>query len=49
MLEYSPTGALVWLQKQPAGAPSVEEGIVLDGLDTSMLQVEPEGMPIPAP
>jgi hypothetical protein len=31
MLEYSPAGALVWSQKQPAGAPSVEEGIVLDG------------------
>jgi hypothetical protein len=49
MLEYSPTGALVWSQKQPAGAPSVEEGIVLDGLDTSKVQVEPEGMLISAP
>ena len=49
MLEYSPAGALVWSQKQPAGAPSVEEGIVLDGLDTSKLQVEPEGMLISAP
>jgi hypothetical protein len=48
MLEYSPTGALVWSQKQPVGAPSLEEGIVLDGLDTSKLQVEPEGMLIPA-
>ncbi len=49
LLEYTPAGALVWQQKQPAGVHSLEEAIVLDGLDTTKLYVEPEGMLIPAP
>ena len=44
LLEYdASTGALVWQQKQPAGVRTLEEGIVLDGLDTSKLCVEPQG------
>jgi hypothetical protein len=49
LLEYNSTGVLVWQQKQPAGVHSLEEAIVLDGLDTSKLHVEPQGRLIPAP
>ena len=49
LLEYDPSGALVWQQKQPTGVHSLEEAIVLDGLDTTKLYIEPEGMLIPAP
>jgi hypothetical protein len=49
LLEYDAAGMLVWQQKQPAGVHSLEEAIVLDGLDTSKLHVEPEGRLIPAP
>jgi hypothetical protein len=49
LLEYDPTGKLVWQQKQPAGVHSVEEAIVLDGLDTTKLQIEPEGQLQSAP
>lgn len=48
LLEYSPTGTLVWQQKQPAGVHSLEEAIILDGLDTTKLYVEPAGQLIPA-
>jgi hypothetical protein len=48
LLEYAPTGTLVWQQKQPAGVHSLEEVIVLDGLDTTKLYVEPQGMLVPA-
>jgi hypothetical protein len=44
LLEYDASnGALVWQQKQPSGVRSLEEGIVLDGLDTNKLYVEPAG------
>jgi hypothetical protein len=44
LLEYdASSGALVWQQKQPSGVRSLEEAIVLDGLDTSELYVEPAG------
>jgi hypothetical protein len=44
LLEYdASSGALVWQQKQPSGVRSLEEAIVLDGLDTSKLYVEPAG------
>jgi hypothetical protein len=49
LLEYDSTGTLVWQQKQPAGIHSLEEAIVLDGLDTSKLHVEPEGRLVPVP
>ena len=49
LLEYDPSGALVWQQKQPTGVHSLEEAIVLDGLDTTTLYIEPEGILIPAP
>ena len=49
LLEYDPSGVLVWQQKQPVGVHSVEEAFVLDGLDTSKLQIEPEGRLISAP
>jgi hypothetical protein len=49
LLEYNAAGTLVWQQKQPTGIHSLEEAIVLDGLDTSKLHVEPEGRLIPAP
>jgi len=49
LLEFSPAGALVWQQKQPNGVGSLEAAIVLDGLDTSKLHVEPEGVIVPAP
>jgi hypothetical protein len=49
LLEFSPTGELVWQQKQPTGVDSLEEVICLDGVDTSKLQLETEGMLVPAP
>jgi hypothetical protein len=49
LLEYDASGALVWQQKQPAGVRSLEEGIVLDGLDTSKLYVEPQAQLVPFP
>jgi hypothetical protein len=49
LLQFNPAGELVWQQKQPAGVRSVEAAIVLDGVDTSKLQVEPQGVLVPAP
>jgi hypothetical protein len=49
LLEYDSAGTLVWQQMQPMGVRTFEEGIVLDGLDTSKLNVEPEGMQVPYP
>jgi hypothetical protein len=49
LLEFDPGGALVWQQKQPQTVRSLEAAIVLDGLDTSKLQIEPEGILISAP
>lgn len=49
LLEFSPTGVLVWQQKQPAGVDSLEAAIVLDGVDTSKLHVETEGTLVPLP
>jgi hypothetical protein len=49
LLEYDPEGMLVWQQKQPPGIHSVEEAIVLDGLDTTKLQIEPQGQLLSAP
>lgn len=43
LLEFSPTGELVWQQKQPNMVRSLEAAIVLDGLDTTKLYIEPEG------
>ena len=43
LLEFSPTGELVWQQKQPSMVRSLEAAIVLDGLDTNKLYIEPEG------
>ncbi len=43
LLEFSPTGELVWQQKQPSMVRSLEAAIVLDGLDTTKLYIEPEG------
>lgn len=44
LLEYdASSGALVWQQKQPSGVRSLEEAIVLDGMDTTKLYVEPGG------
>lgn len=48
LLQFSPAGELVWQQKQPNGVRSLEAAIVLDGLDTSKLHVEPEGVLVPA-
>jgi hypothetical protein len=49
LLEFSAAGALVWQQKQPDGVGSLEAAIVLDDVDTSKLQVETEGLLVPAP
>ncbi len=49
LLEYDTSGALVWQQKQPAGVRTLEEGIVIDGLDTTKLYVEPQGQLVPVP
>jgi hypothetical protein len=50
LLEYdTASGLLVWQQKQPPGVRTFEEGIVLDGLDTSKLNVEPQGQLVPYP
>ncbi len=49
LLAYDASGTLVWQQKQPAGVRSLEAAIVLDGLDTSKLNVEPEGQWIALP
>lgn len=49
LLEFDGDGKLVWQQKQPAGVRSLEAAIVLDGVDTSKLQIEPQGMLVPAP
>ena len=49
LLEYDAAGTLVWQQKQPMSVRTFEEGIVLDGLDTSKLNVEPQGTLVPYP
>ncbi len=49
LLEYDASGALVWQQKQPVGVRTLEEGIVMDGLDPTNLYVEPQGQLVPAP
>lgn len=49
LLEFDPTGKLVWQQKQPATVRSLEEAIILDGLDTSKLQIETTGPLMSAP
>lgn len=49
LLEFNAAGELVWQQKQPAGVRSLEAAIVLDGLDTSKLQIEPDGVLVPVP
>jgi hypothetical protein len=49
LLEFDLDGALVWQQKQPPSVRSLEAAIVLDGLDTSKLQIEPQGILISAP
>jgi len=49
LLEYDAAGTLVWQQKQPMSVRTFEEGIVLDGLDTTKLNVEPQGMLVPYP
>jgi hypothetical protein len=48
LLEFSVSGSLVWQQKQPSGVGSLEAAIVLDGLDTSKLQLETEGLLVAA-
>jgi hypothetical protein len=47
--EYDTIGALVWQQQQPMGVRTLEDGIVIDGLDTAKLYVEPQGQLVPAP
>jgi hypothetical protein len=47
--EYDTIGALVWQQQQPMGVRTLEDGIVVDGLDTAKLYVEPQGQLVPAP
>lgn len=49
LLQFDAAGELVWQQKQPSGVRSLEAAIVLDGLDTSKLHIEPEGVLVPAP
>jgi hypothetical protein len=49
LLEFNPAGELVWQQKQPPGVRSLEAAIVLDGLDTNKLQIEPDGVLVSAP
>jgi hypothetical protein len=49
LLQFNPAGELVWQQKQPEGVRSLEAAIVLDGVDTSKLQLETAGMLVPAP
>lgn len=49
LLQFNPAGELVWQQKQPMGVRSLEAAIVLDGVDTSTLQLETAGMLAPAP
>ncbi|HEX2877602.1 MAG TPA: hypothetical protein VHP33_40415 [Polyangiaceae bacterium] len=49
LLEFDPDGKLTWQQKQPATVRSLEEAIVLDGLDTSKLQIETTGPLMSAP
>jgi hypothetical protein len=49
LLEYDTSGALVWQQKQPMGVRTLEEAIVMDGLDTTKLYVEPQGQLVAAP
>jgi hypothetical protein len=49
LLEYDASGALIWQQKQPIGVRTLEEGIVIDGLDTTKLYVEPQGQLVAAP
>lgn len=49
LLEFDPDGKLVWQQKQPATVRSLEEAIILDGLDTSKLQIETTGPLMSAP
>ncbi|HWZ87962.1 MAG TPA: hypothetical protein VNW92_03905, partial [Polyangiaceae bacterium] len=49
LLEYDTSGALVWQQKQPMGVRTLEEGIVIDGLDTTKLYVEPQGLLVTSP
>jgi hypothetical protein len=47
LLQFNPAGELVWQQKQPNGVRSLEAAIVLDGLGTSKLHIEPEGVLVP--
>lgn len=49
LLQFNPAGELVWQQKQPESVRSLEAAIVLDGVDTSKLQLETAGMLMPAP
>jgi hypothetical protein len=49
LLQFNPAGALVWQQKQPKGVRSLEAAIVLDGVDTSKLQLETAGTLMAAP
>jgi hypothetical protein len=49
LLQFNPAGELVWQQQQPKGVRSLEAAIVLDGVDTSKLQLETAGMLVPAP
>jgi hypothetical protein len=49
LLQFNPAGELVWQQKQPKGVRSLEAAIVLDGVDTSKLQIETAGTLMPAP
>lgn len=49
LLEFDPTGKLVWQQKQPATVRSLEAAIILDGLDTGKLQIETTGPLMSAP
>jgi hypothetical protein len=49
LLEYDSAGTLVWQQKQPQGVRTLEEALVIDGLDTSKLYVEPQGRLVPVP
>jgi hypothetical protein len=37
-------GTLIWKQKQPTGVRSLETAIILDGLDTSKLYIERQGI-----
>ena len=49
LLEYDTAGTLVWQQKQPMGVRTLEEALVIDGLDAAKLYVEPQGRLVPVP